>query len=179
MITCNEISTTIEYLKSKFTPCKVLNANDLQLLLDLILAVQNCATGTGEEGEHEGYTDSGDRDANLRAIMGDFDDSNHGTQVIVDDGNSQIILRSEDGVWLLSDLNPGFSTQLLSGELEANVRITFPTTNGTISLLSQSNDAPASSTSPGARGEVRIVGNTRYECIADNTWVSSTINTTF
>jgi hypothetical protein len=39
--------------------------------------------------------------------------------------------------------------------------------------------APISSIDTGTKGEVRVVGADRYECIATNTWVKSTVITTF
>lgn len=45
MIQCNEISQNINYLLSKFQDCSKLEASDMQLLVELIAAVNTCANG--------------------------------------------------------------------------------------------------------------------------------------
>jgi hypothetical protein len=45
MIQCNEIDQNINYLLSAFEACKVPKASDMQLLVELIAAVNTCANG--------------------------------------------------------------------------------------------------------------------------------------
>lgn len=45
MVQCNEISQNINYLLSAFEKCKVPKAEDMQLLVELIAAVNTCANG--------------------------------------------------------------------------------------------------------------------------------------
>jgi len=45
MIECNEISQTVNYLLTAFQDCKNLKAADMQLLVQLIAAVNTCANG--------------------------------------------------------------------------------------------------------------------------------------
>ena len=45
MIQCNEIDQNINYLLSTFEACKVPKATDMQLLVELIAAVNTCANG--------------------------------------------------------------------------------------------------------------------------------------
>lgn len=45
MIQCNEINQNINYLLSAFEACKVPKASDMQLLVELIAAVNTCANG--------------------------------------------------------------------------------------------------------------------------------------
>ena len=45
MIQCNEIAQTISYLQSAFEKCKSPKAEDMQLLVELIAAVNMCANG--------------------------------------------------------------------------------------------------------------------------------------
>jgi len=45
MIQCNEIDQNINYLLSTFEACKVPKASDMQLLVELIAAVNTCANG--------------------------------------------------------------------------------------------------------------------------------------
>ena len=63
--------------------------------------------------------------------------------------------------------------------IERGSNINFPIGYGTLFLLANSVVAPTSSTDDGEKGEVRIVGGYRYECIALNTWVRSAVETTF
>jgi len=44
-IQCNEINQTANYLKGKFQDCTKLKAEDMQLFVDLVLAVGSCANG--------------------------------------------------------------------------------------------------------------------------------------
>jgi len=55
----------------------------------------------------------------------------------------------------------------------------LPNADGALLVLSDIITAPTSSTDTGSKGEVRIVGTTRYECIATDTWVKSTVVITF
>ena len=57
--------------------------------------------------------------------------------------------------------------------------IYLPDASGVILVISDIITAPISSTDTGSKGEVRIVGVTRYECIATDTWVKSTVVTSF
>jgi hypothetical protein len=50
---------------------------------------------------------------------------------------------------------------------------------GTILFISNITTAPLSSTAAGTKGEVRVVGADRYECININVWIKSTVVTTF
>ncbi len=50
--------------------------------------------------------------------------------------------------------------------------------NGDLLLLSDSVNAP-SPTDSGVKGEVRIIGTFRYECVDDNVWTRSAIETTW
>lgn len=45
MIQCNEIDQNVNYLLSAFEACKVPKASDMQLLVELIAAVNTCANG--------------------------------------------------------------------------------------------------------------------------------------
>lgn len=45
MIQCNEINQNINYLLSAFEACKVPKASDMQLLVELIAAVNTCTNG--------------------------------------------------------------------------------------------------------------------------------------
>jgi|LakMenE01Jun11ns_1017448.scaffolds.fasta_scaffold9728690_2 hypothetical protein len=45
MIQCNEINQNINYLLSAFEACKVPKAEDMQLLVELIAAVNTCSNG--------------------------------------------------------------------------------------------------------------------------------------
>jgi len=45
--------------------------------------------------------------------------------------------------------------------------------------ISETLTAPLNSSDTGVQGEVRIVGTTRYECIATNTWISMEVVTPF
>lgn len=42
MISCNEIASTITYLKNKFVSCSILSAEDMNLFVDLVQATYNC-----------------------------------------------------------------------------------------------------------------------------------------
>ena len=44
-LNCNEIYSTAAYLQAQFESCRRLQASDLDLLVDLIIAVQNCSVG--------------------------------------------------------------------------------------------------------------------------------------
>jgi len=44
-IQCNEINQNVNYLLSKFQDCSKLEASDMQLLVELIAAVNTCANG--------------------------------------------------------------------------------------------------------------------------------------
>lgn len=44
-IQCNEINQTVNYLLTAFQDCQQLNASDMQLLVELVAAVNTCANG--------------------------------------------------------------------------------------------------------------------------------------
>lgn len=48
MIQCNEISQNVNYLLAAFEDCSKLKASDMQLLVELIAAVNTCANGGTE-----------------------------------------------------------------------------------------------------------------------------------
>lgn len=74
----------------------------------------------------------------------------------------------------------GFHTSLApESTLTYDVIVRIPSVEGTTSVLSNTVTAPASSTAAGRKGEVRVVGTDRYECIANNTWIKHTVVTTF
>lgn len=177
MIECSNITSAAEELKLAFKKCSKLKASDMDQLVNLIIAVQNCQESF--ENIHEGYTDSGTRLVDLIATIGDYDNSNNNTYIKVSDDTGQIFLNADDGLWIKSNFNTDFTTQLQNENLTKNTINELPSANGVLSVLSLSNLAPSSNTDSGSKGEVRIVGNTRYECIEDNQWVSSTVNTTF
>ena len=60
-----------------------------------------------------------------------------------------------------------------------NVTLDLTSDLGTLQVISDITTAPTSSTATGIKGEVRFVGTDRYECIATDTWVKSTVITTF
>lgn len=45
MIECSEIQQTINYLTAAFQDCRTLKAEDMQLLVELVAAVNTCANG--------------------------------------------------------------------------------------------------------------------------------------
>jgi len=72
------------------------------------------------------------------------------------------------------------TTALIDAEPTGKVLVTREWVNLNKGLfISDTLTAPSSNTDTGAKGEVRVVGTDRYECIATNTWVKSTVVITF
>ncbi len=91
--------------------------------------------------------------------------------------------------WTIQSVNQGVGyTPLILNELGGNVLIGTTTNqgarlnvNGTIRgsqfILSALNTAPATATSTGTTGEIRIVNGFIYVCVATNTWQRAAIST--
>lgn len=58
-----------------------------------------------------------------------------------------------------------------------NAIVAFPpmVEDGTIMVLSDNQNPPASQTAAGVKGEVRIIGNFKYECVSTNYWVRTPV----
>lgn len=80
---------------------------------------------------------------------------------------------------LLELTNGTSSTTLRNDNADQSKVIQLTSEGGVVSLISDVTTAPTSNTDIGKKGEVRVVGNTRYECISDDTWISMTVTTTF
>jgi len=56
VIECNEINQTVNYLRNAFQDCRQIKAEDMQTLLDLIVAVNTCANGGPDYSTTVNYT---------------------------------------------------------------------------------------------------------------------------
>jgi len=86
-----------------------------------------------EDLELEGYKEEGTRVTGIITKLGDFDNTNNGTKVIVDDNNEEITIKGT--IALVSTTGDTTSIEMPTGSGQVNLNL--PTTSGTIALTSQ------------------------------------------
>ena len=104
--------------------------------IDWINVQSGVTTGGGTTTDlHEGYTDSGTRaGGNLIAAVGDYDDSNNGTKIEIDDSNTQVTINGFtdiigdtliEGVAIITD-GGGGQINILPDNITDNNNFRFP-----------------------------------------------------
>lgn len=202
MIQCNEVNSVSEYLKSKFQSCKVLEADDLILLVELLTTIKNCSeTGLPTVGNIFTISDSillnTDRvvtiplsskltfespEATLRISPGEISiladsftlgSTQNGSKIIGSAGG-RIVLDGVEGIGVNLDNDSNTSGKaLIALDNSGNLKWGIPNVISSYTLI------PPSSTSTGTLGEARIVNDFRYDCVAPNTWVRTKVETNF
>ena len=159
------------YTYPPLTLCNNLNAN-LKTQLSLVNGGGNA--GAGSAIDFFTYTDAGNGNPGVR--LAGVDDGNFS-------GDFKIFTKAQgsSGNGALTEkfqIKGGTGNVLIGTTSDAGYKLNVNgTTQATQFKLSALNTAPATSTSTGTTGEIRIVNGYIYVCVATNTWQRATLST--
>ncbi|WP_431137471.1 hypothetical protein [Psychroserpens mesophilus] len=119
---------------------------------------------------YEGYSESGTRVSGIKVTLGDYDDSNNGTKLIIDDEIGGII-RTNDGSGIQASYfnihNGSYTMTLYSNNVTDNRTIEMPDKNGTVALTNDLNYKSLTITAGVGTGNTYTVASDDYQIIGE------------